>query len=403
MGAAVLWSPFYAAADALVAAGLAGDGVRDGYGPPYVRAVAYGSAVYGFLAVVIGWAIARRLGLERGALPAALAVWLGTPLVFYMYVAPPMSHACSAFAVAAFVAAWLHVRARWTVGGGLALGALAALMAMVREQDALVAAGPILDWAFTWWRARAGSLGGDGTAPSRSRLLGCAAAGAVAFGLCYLPQLLAYEALNGQPRPSQLVARKMNWLAPHALGVVASPEHGLIFWTPLALLALIGLGAGVAGRLGWTTRPSLAPRDAGASPALVAGILLVIVALQVYIAGSVESWTVAGAFGQRRFLGLSAILLIGLAALWPGADRRRGGPSSSRGGLGPIAVMVLVALATWWNLGLMAQFGGGLMDRQRLTLGENAYHTFVTVPLRLPELVYRYVFARQSFFQSKTP
>ena len=28
----------------------------------------------------------------------------------------------------------------------------------------------------------------------------------------------------------------------------------------------------------------------------------------------------------------------------------------------------------------MAQFGGGLMDRQRLTLADNAYHTFVTVP-----------------------
>jgi hypothetical protein len=64
---------------------------------------------------------------------------------------------------------------------------------------------------------------------------------------------------------------------------------------------------------------------------------------------------------------------------------------------------LLFALGTWWNLGLMAQFGGGLMDRQRLTLGENAYHTFVTVPLRLPELVHRYVFARASFFAPKAP
>ena len=86
MGAAILWSPFYAVADGLVALGVAGDGVRDGYGPPYVRAVAYGSAVYGFLAVVIGWALAHRLGLGRGALPAALAVWFGTPLAFYISV-----------------------------------------------------------------------------------------------------------------------------------------------------------------------------------------------------------------------------------------------------------------------------------------------------------------------------
>src|SRR3954468_24157019 len=39
IGSAILWSPFYAVADALVGTGLAGDGVRDGYGAPYVRAV----------------------------------------------------------------------------------------------------------------------------------------------------------------------------------------------------------------------------------------------------------------------------------------------------------------------------------------------------------------------------
>ena len=33
---------------------------RDGYGAPYVRAVAYGSAVYGWLAIVLGWAMAHR-------------------------------------------------------------------------------------------------------------------------------------------------------------------------------------------------------------------------------------------------------------------------------------------------------------------------------------------------------
>jgi hypothetical protein len=396
IGAAMLWSPFYATADALVAIGLAGDGNRDGYGAPYVRAVAYGSTLYGWLAVVIGWALAHRLGLGRGALAGALAVWFGTPLLFYMYVAPPMSHACSAFAAAAFLAVWLHVRERWTPGGGLALGALAALMAMVREQDVLIAAGPAIDWALTFWRAPNDSLG-----PPRSRLVVTALAGAAAFGVCYLPQVFAYLALNGYPGPSRLVIRKMNWLAPHAGGVVASPAHGLFFWTPLAVLALVGLAAGLGERLGWTARPSLVQRRPGGSgSATIAGALLVVVALQVYVAGSVESWTVAGAFGQRRFVGLTAVFLIGLAAVWP-AGRERRLPGEGR--RTAIALGLVFAIGTWWNLGLMAQFGSGLMDRQRLTLRENAYHTFVTVPLRLPELAYRYAFARSSFFAPRTP
>ena len=393
IGAAILWSPFYALADGLVALGVAGGGVRDGYGPPYLRAVAYASALYGWLAVVLGWALAHRLGLGRGALAGALAVWFGTPLLFYMYVAPPMAHACEAFAVAALLAVWLRVRERWTPAGGLALGALAALMAMVREQAVLIALAPALDWALAWRRAPADPMG-----PSRSRLLLHALAGIVGFAACYLPQLWAYSVLNGYPFPSRLVVRKMNWLSPHAAGVLASPEHGLLFWTPLVLLALIGLAAGLAGALGWAARPTLAPRRSASSPALIAGLLLVVVATQVYVAGAVESWTVAGAFGQRRFVGMSAVFLIGLAALWPAGERRRGDPRAARA-----ALAALVAVAVWWNLGLMAQFGGGLMDRQRLTLAQNAYHTFVTVPMRLPELAWRYLFARHSFYQPPRP
>ena len=118
--------------------------------------------------------------------------------------------------------------------------------------------------------------------------------------------------------------------------------------------------------------------------------LLVMVATQVYVAGSLESWTAAGAFGQRRFVGLTAIFVLGFAAIlralpatWP----RR-------------AALAATAIAIWWNLGLMAQFGTGLMDRQRLELGRNAYHSFVTIPRRLPELMYRYVFERRSFFKT---
>ena len=149
LGPALLWSPFYAAADAIVAARRAMGATvpRDGFSQPYVAAVAYGSAVYGWLAIVLGWWMARRMVGASHAPAAAAAVWVGTPLFFYMYIAPPMSHACSAFAVAAFLAMWLRVRDRWSPAGCAALGALAALMAMVREQDAFVAIGPAVDWA----------------------------------------------------------------------------------------------------------------------------------------------------------------------------------------------------------------------------------------------------------------
>ena len=89
---------------------------------------------------------------------------------------------------------------------------------------------------------------------------------------------------------------------------------------------------GMAGGLGWAARPTLTRRRDGASTAWIALCLLLAVASQVYVAGSVESWTVAGAFGQRRFVGLSAVLLVGLAALWPSRDRARPrGPAARPG------------------------------------------------------------------------
>ena len=178
IGSALLWSPFYAAADVLTR--IAG-GPADGFSRAYVAAVAYGSAFYGFVAILLSIAAARRLA--GPGLLAGIVVWLGTPLLFYMYVSPPYSHACSAFAVALFVTVWLKVRERWTVGGAVALGLSGALMAMVREQDAFLALGPAVDFV---WRiagraemssAEAWSPIGSACGPSAARSRGARASG----------------------------------------------------------------------------------------------------------------------------------------------------------------------------------------------------------------------------------
>jgi len=48
---------------------------------------------------------------------------------------------------------------------------------------------------------------------------------------------------------------------------------------------------------------------------------------------------------------------------------------------------------------LMAEFATGLMDRQRLEPARNAYDAFVTVPRMAPDLAYRYLFNRASFYK----
>ena len=405
IGSALLWAPFYLAGDL---AARASGAPADGFSRPYIAAVAYGSAFYGFAAMLLSMSAARRLagsGIGAGAL-----VLMGTPLLFYMYVSPPYSHACSAFAVALFVTVWLRAREEWSVGGTIALGLAGALMAMVREQDAILIAGAVVDFAMFVLRGDSVSIfhGARGPTPARSglahsrsagaagaadttaginqrqsgpfqpaRAILVAATGCITFAVGLLPQLLAYKALNGHYGPSSLVTRKMTWTAPHALEVLGSPEHGFFVWTPLAAIAIVGL--------------IILARRGTATARRVAICALAMVALQIYVSGSVESWTVAGAFGQRRFVALTIVLVIGLAAVIAAVGRTRWRT--------PVAI--LLALCVWWNVALIVEFGTGLMNRQRLEPRRNAYDAFVTLPRMAPSLAYRYLFDRDSFYQPR--
>jgi hypothetical protein len=404
IGSAILWAPFYAVGDvaARVMRAAGGNVAVDGYSQPYLAAVAYGSAFYGFAAIVLAVVAARRL-IGTHALSSGFAVWLGTPLLFYMYIAPPFSHACSAFAVALFVTVWLQVRQTWSVRGVMALGAAAALMAMVREQDVVFALGPAVDFGIACLTgkrlrpergAKPPSESERGWGPASVEKSGqsirSALAGCISFAVCYLPQLIAYQALNGRPRPSPLVMRKMYWHSPHALQVIADTEHGFLFWTPLAILAIAGLIL-----MTTANRPSASMPEASVrgDARRIGACMLLMIALQVYVSGAVASWTVAGAFGQRRFIGITIFLVVGLAALreWVRTDRRR------------IAANVAIAICVWWNLALTAEFGTSMMDRQKLELKRNAYDAFVTLPRMAPGLMYRYFAARASFYKPAEP
>lgn len=374
-GPGILWSPFYLVGH--VAAIFSG-APRDGFSHPYIAAIAYGSACYGFLATIISAVIARRV-FGRGR-AVSLAIAFGTPLIFYTYVAPGFGHAASAFAVSLLVWVWLRVRTRWTIAGGIALGLCAGLVGVVREQDVFLALGPAIDFLI-YWLGRGAAVSPD----PRRNPAAVAAAGTLAFLAGIAPLLLAYKALNGRFFPTETAARKMTWTAPHAWGVLFDPHHGLFAWTPLAVVAVIGLVAVAFAGRNAVVRSQTTDRDARR----IAIIALIMVAAQAYSSGSVESWTVAGSFGQRRFVAITPLLVLGLAGLFTFVQT-----TWSRR-----AISVIVVLCIWWNLGLMAQFGLHRMDRQQLMLKDNARVTFLELPLEAPRLAWRYLTDRQSLYK----
>ncbi len=348
IGTALFWSPFYAVAHVgvLAARALGSSAQADGFSAPYVAAACYASWLYGGLGLLLARDALRRFGGvdDRDAGWAAAGVLWATPLLYYVTLAPGFSHAVSVFAVTALVWASLWARGRGPAAWGV-VGLLGGMAALVREQDALFLCVPalfILRDALGKRRFAAGLANG-------------AALGLAAL-VAFVPQLLAYRALNGGFGPSRLVTRKMSYASPHFFEVMFDPGHGLFVWAPLLLASVAALAAATARR-----------RDA------IAGILLLALAAQVWINGSVESWTQAGAFGSRRFVGASVIFAWGLA-LAAAALRER---------LGPAARVAAVVVFAWWNVSLMVQFGLRLMDRQGLEWPRVAVNQVTAVPRRV--------------------
>jgi hypothetical protein len=352
IGSAVLWSPFYLIAHgATLLARALGAGVpADGMSWPYVAAVCYASALYGFLGLLLVHDVLRRFGGFADAVATAtvLALWLGTPVLYYLTLAPAFAHAPSLFAVSLLVWLWLRARARGEAAGWrdwTLVGLAGGLCGLIREQDGLFLAAPALGLAIDALRT-----GAHGRALGRAAMMALAALAAL------VPQLLVYRSLTGRFGPSRLVTRKVSYWSPHFLDVLFDPAHGLFAWSPLLVLATAGLFLALRWR-----------RD------VVTALLAVALLLQVWMNGALESWTQAGAFGSRRFVDATPIFAWGLATLVGAAWPR----------LGRVPVAALLALFAWWNVSLMVQFGLKLMDRQRLEWPKVAVNQFTEVPARL--------------------
>ena len=361
MGTAVLWSPFYIATHVgvVVAGALGADVEADGMSQPYRTAVSLASAFYGALGLLLSYRLARRYAEPLVCFIAVVALWWATPVAYYMYIAPGMSHAASLFTVAVFFSLGPWVVASPSVRRWAVWGASAGLMALVREQD------------FFFAVAALAALVASGEQRRRAQR---AAAFGVSALLIFSPQLVVYQILNGRPLPSHHIQDKMFWYSPHALEVLFSTEHGLYFWSPILLLFTVG------GLL-------LLRRERAVGIALLLGL-----ASQVYISGAVDSWTQAGGFGARRFIGATVIFAVWGATLFAlvASYTRRAG------------VVALASVFMLWNVGLMVQFGLGLMNRDRLIWREVVNDQFREVPPRLMSVVGRYLFARDELPGSAT-
>ena len=366
VGSAVLWLPFFLTGHLTVlAANTAGITVpADGYSAPYILVSMFGSILWAFAGLTILYGITAS---KFGRFPAALAtgtVWLSTPLIFYMYIHPAMSHANDMFVNSLFILVWLATRQNRTWRGWLALGLVAGVATMVRTQNGLLVVFPCIELVllfidFLKRRTRTTFAGIAGRA--------AVFAGGTLAG--FLPQMLVWKEVfgsyllaNAQHNSTGLEFRPTDL---HFLDVFISGNRGMFVWSPVTALGLLGVLL-----LLRTDRR-------------LAALLLCNFALQVYVIGSWIGWSGNISFGPRLFLNSIPAFTIGLALILSAVQTR-------------IPRYILVgacSLFVIWNLGLMAQYVLKLIPRNgKVPIAGMISNQFFVVPGRILGLIMRSVF-----------
>lgn len=342
IGPALLWAPAFGVAHLAARAGVAPD---DGLSPPYLWLTAMSTAIYGFIAVLLGIDLSRRFGFQGTSVLAGAAVLFASSLPVYMYLVPFHVHAIAAFASGLFF--WWGVTrvSDWSPRAWAIWGATAGLMVVVYYVHAV------------FLLAVAAALLRPGAMRARVRAV-------TAFGLASLPFLLLHGAsrlaLYGSMTQTGYRDR-FYWESPRLIATAFSPEHGLFLWTPVVLVALVGLAM-------------IARRDPRAR------VLLMVWAVLFYVIASYQNWHGQSSFGNRFFVSLTTIFVPGVAAAlaWLAARARAL----------PVALVTVLAL---WNAGFVFQWGLNIVpNRGPVDFALVARNQVSVVPARLGAVVSRY-------------
>jgi len=372
IGPAILWSPFLIAAHAGV---LFADrfGARipaDGFSRPYTFAMALGTALYGFLAVVISFALARRFVSDFWAFIAAVGIWFGSSLPAYMYFDPSWSHAQSAFVVALFVWYWLRTRGRRSIAQWAVLGAIAGLMIDVYYVTAAVVLLPIVESLAGYWQSLR-AIPRVSVAP----LIAGNAVFSVVLIAVFFPTLVAKKIIYGSFFNFGYTEH-WYWNSPAFFKVCFSSNHGLFTWTPILVLSILGLFA-------------LRAHDRALSAYLI-GVFV----LYLYVMGCYENWHGISSFGSRFFVALTPLFVIGLAALFDWVARKSTPYRARIMALGTTSALVL------WNLGLLFQWGMHLIPpRGPISWRDAAYNQVAVVPRDAASAMKAYLTRRSNLMQ----
>jgi hypothetical protein len=378
VGPAILWAPFLIAVHAVVLLlnSLGAHINADGFGRPYLLTMAFATVGYGFCGLLLCFSLAREFVADRWAFFAVAGYWFASSLPVYMYLNPSWSHAQTLFSVALFLWYWHRTRARRSLLQWIALGLLAALMVNVYYLNILWLLIPAFEALSNYFRVigvSSGKHSGNRSGESFATLLASHFTFVIIFIVGMLPTLITRKIIyggylqTGYPR-----AQEWFWTNPVPGSVWFSSDHGLFTWTPVLILALVGLV--LFSRIDRT----------------LALYFLTIFAVFSYVLACYVNWDGISSFGNRFFISIGPAFIIGLAVLF---DRVLNGWASERKAF--ISAALVVVLLTAWNIGFIIQWGDHLIPvRGEISWRTMVHNQFCVVPVKLWDTAGSFLFHR---------
>ena len=341
VGPAVLWAPFLICAHAgVLLARVAGSQVSaDGFSWPYLLAMAIGTLLCGFFALLISYRIVCRFVAERWALWATITIWWASSLPVYMYFNPSWSHAHSAFVVALFFWYWLNTRAHRAAVQWLLLGLIAGLMLNVYYPNALALLILLPEVIESYRTALSPNRVAETGRPGIGLVFLHHALFCLVVLLALLPTFVTkYYVYGGFFETGYVPITQWAWRSPWFLAVLFSADHGLFSWTPILLFSVAGLF------LFWRRFPAV-------------GFPIICVLLSFYyFMAAYPDWAGISSYGNRFFISLTIFFVLGLATFLEAvASFFRNRLAAS------VCLGALLSLFILWNVGLIFQWGAHLI------------------------------------------
>lgn len=286
-GMALLYSPFFALGYKIA---INEHKPLDGFSEPFAITLHWGSILYGLLGLLLLRNFLVKYYSEKVTAITLAVVFFGTNLFFYVLSLSEMTHGYLFFLYAAFLLVTHHWYNKPTYSKSFLLGLITGIITLIRPTEILVC---VLFLVI--------NLNKDIKFADRIKFILGQYKKIIAIALValavWIPQFLFWKQHTGQYLFFSYPGEHFFWSDPQIINILFSYRKGWFVYTPLILLAFIGMF------FMQKKYPTL--RNA----------ILVITLINIYMLSCWWDWFFGGGFGGRAFVQHYAYLAIPIASL----------------------------------------------------------------------------------------